>query len=364
MRLVIGEFDNDFMHDEKISYLDSTYLMLDDYDIKDLTPLSNFVNLIALNLNDNCIEDLTPISNLVNLIELRLDNNYIKDLTPLSKFINLEHLSLDITYINDLSPLSNLINLKRLLISGINDTISESDNSEINSEIKSDNSQIISEIDDLNFISKLVNLEKLTIVFTKVSDITPLNNLINIVDLDLRDNQINDITVLTNLKNLQQLFLANNKITDITPLNNLNNLIYLDMSNNKITKFKEDDLQLPNLEELHLYNTQINSDLKNPMYNTNLSFLNNFKNLKLLNLMGNIITDTTILNKFDNLANTEIHISAFPVIYVRNTDHPLVKSISFEEFDENLQKQLFDNLNLKENFKENNITYVLYYIID
>ena len=91
---------------------------------------------------------------------------------------------------------------------------------------------------------------------------------------------------------------------------------------------KEIDDDITNLKELYLYNNQINSD-------------------------------SLIRCPLNNLINTEICISAFPVIYSRNPTHPLVKSIPLEEFDKNLQKQLLEDLNITEDFKEGNIKFIV-----
>ena len=130
--------------------------------------------------------------------------------------------------------------------------------------------------------------------------------LINLTTLYLSKNQIIDLTPLSNLINLKVLDLSNNQISDLTGLSNLINLEYLDLSEN-----------------------QINSDslIRCPLSN--------------------------LIN------NDEINISAFLVIYSRNPTHPLVKSIPLEEFDENLQKQLLDDLNITEDFQEGNISFII-----
>ena len=73
---------------------DITKLDLNYKKIRDVSPLSKFINLTSLNLGSNSIKDISPLSNLINLTELDLYRNSIGDISPLSNLINLTELLL------------------------------------------------------------------------------------------------------------------------------------------------------------------------------------------------------------------------------------------------------------------------------
>jgi internalin A len=197
-------------------------------------------------------------------------------------------------------------------------------------------------------------------------DLSPLSNLIKLTHLDLAANNIIDISPLSNLINLTHLDISenfglkSNDIFDLSPLSNLFNLIKLNLSDNFELKSNIINLtpltKLNNLEILDLsYNPGIKFNI------ITLTLLNNLINLKKLNLVDNIITDIekclSFINLSTTLKNTDIEMSALPIIYSRNSDHQLVKSTSLSEFDKMLQKILLDDLNITDDFKENNITF-------
>lgn len=93
------------------------YLYLDEADFEgDLTFLKYCFNLeylfiLGISVNTK-IKDLTPISNLVQLQYLHLEYHDIEDITPLKNLINLKHLHLRDNPIKSIEPVCNLKNLK------------------------------------------------------------------------------------------------------------------------------------------------------------------------------------------------------------------------------------------------------------
>ena len=83
--------------------------------IKSLQGLEYAVSLNILTLAGNSFSSLEYLSGLTKLTRLELGcNKNIKDVSPLSNLINLEYLEIDEIKVTDLSPLKNLSNLTTL----------------------------------------------------------------------------------------------------------------------------------------------------------------------------------------------------------------------------------------------------------
>lgn len=184
-------------------------LELSDYDIKDLTGLSKFVNLEKLYLDNNYIEDIDEIKSLTSLKVLYLQRNKIDDIKPLKNLINLEELSLNGNEIEKIGSLSGLTNLKKLYLA--------------------ENS-----IRDIDSLKSLVNLSELYLQRNSIQNIYSLSNLNNLQELSLNGNEISDIKPLANLTNLKGLYIVENKIEDIDCLKELKNIksLYMKYGNN------------------------------------------------------------------------------------------------------------------------------------
>ena len=175
----------------------------DSMELQILQPISNLVQLTALDLSDNKLRNIHALVTLTNLTRLDLYNNNIScnsdsastinnsSLEPLREHRKLTELNLGKNRIMDLSPLSALVKLTTLNL------------------------------------SRQLGLSRLT-------DITPLSQLTSITTLTLRKNRVVDITVLSNLIQLTDLDLSNNKIVSLDALENLHQLVTFDGSRNKI----------------------------------------------------------------------------------------------------------------------------------
>lgn len=186
-----------------------TVLDLTSMEIKDIAPLSNFVNLMELKLGDNQISDIGALSILTKLTSLELYENGIADISALSGLTNLTFLYISDNNITDIRPLSNLRSMKSLLLSG-------------------------NPISDIDALQKLSQLELLHISRTGITDIRALSHCSNLKTLYMRSNQMEDISNLAGLKNLEELQLEKNEIQDISPLSNLTNLTVLHLNDNQI----------------------------------------------------------------------------------------------------------------------------------
>ena len=94
--------------------------------ITDVTPLAGLTKLKVLELGWNYqLTDITPLAGLTNLKSLVLARDNITDITPLAGLTNLTELHIFDNPITDISPLAKLTALKTLLISEIENPISE-----------------------------------------------------------------------------------------------------------------------------------------------------------------------------------------------------------------------------------------------
>ncbi len=169
--------------------------------------------------------------------------------------------------ISDLSPLSRLTNLEYLSLTSNN-------------------------ISDLSPLSRLTNLTGLHLGGNNsISDISSLSGLTNLISLNLWDNSISNISALSRLTNLTLLGLSNNSISDLSPLSRLTNLEYLSLTSNNISDLSPLS-RLTNLTGLHLGGNNSISDI---------SSLSGLTNLISLNLWDNSISNISTLSRLTNL---------------------------------------------------------------
>ncbi|EAE1300673.1 hypothetical protein EP04_14270 [Listeria monocytogenes] len=84
--------------------------------VSDLSSISNLTRLTSLYLSDNDISELSLLANLTALEWLSLENNEISDLSSISNLRQLVYLNLNNNQISDVSPLKSLSNLNTLHI--------------------------------------------------------------------------------------------------------------------------------------------------------------------------------------------------------------------------------------------------------
>lgn len=149
-----------------------------------------------------------PLTQEKMLLLTRLDANHrgIVDITGLEYATNLTILHLGgRNRITDLRPLANLTNLVKLYVwhTPTKDAIPVTDL-------------------DLRPITKLINLEVLSLERNGITDITPLMGLKKLRILQLTHNHIVDFSPLVGLTNLRTLWIKDNWEHDITPLLSLN----------------------------------------------------------------------------------------------------------------------------------------------
>lgn len=95
-----------------------TFLVLNEKDIKDLTPIGDLDQLQWLHLYGNRIEDLSPLKRLSKLKDLVLDNNHITDVSPLRDLITLQELYVGRNKVTNVEAIGALKKLYILNLSG------------------------------------------------------------------------------------------------------------------------------------------------------------------------------------------------------------------------------------------------------
>jgi Leucine-rich repeat (LRR) protein len=268
-----------------------TWLILDNNEVSDISPLAGLTNLAELDLYGNQISDVSPLASLTNLEWLSLIDNQISDISPLAGLTNLTNLHLSNNQISDISPLAGLTNLARLDLH--------------------DN-----QISSISPLAGLTNLGWLSLHHNEISGISPLAGLTNLTGLFLSNNQISDISPVARLANLTHLYLTYNQISDISPVASLTSLVELDLPINQITDISP-LAGLTNLIYLYLYGNEI----------SDISPLAGLTNLAFLGLNNNQISDISPLAGLANLAYLYVEFNQISDI------SPLVDNVGLGEGD-------------------------------
>ena len=86
--------------------------------LRDLSPVREFIRLRELEFTGTQISDLGPLSGLTNLETLVCSRSPVMELGPLQSLSNLKHLSFKNTRVNDLKPIRSLTGIESLNCAG------------------------------------------------------------------------------------------------------------------------------------------------------------------------------------------------------------------------------------------------------
>lgn len=143
---------------------------------------------------------------------------------------------------------------------------------------------------DIKGIELCTNLKKLNLAGTQIKDISLLSNLTNIEYINLRRNKINNFNYINKLIKLKYLALDYTGISDLSDISNLKNLKYLSLNGNNLFNEKINNIEVINLNKKIISNFKeleylylSHNDIKD------ISFLENIKNLKALDISDNKI---------------------------------------------------------------------------
>jgi Leucine-rich repeat (LRR) protein len=168
----------------KEKMLQLTALKASNSGIVDITGLEFALSLKELLLGGrNHITDLSPLTNLTNLVQLHIWHRRVEGMPPVTNL--------------DISPLSRLVNLERLSLEN-------------------------NGISDISLLAGLKELQHLRLSDNTIEDISPLAGLKELLHLNLSDNSIKDLSPLVGLTNLQELWIEGNPVTNFRPLVGLN----------------------------------------------------------------------------------------------------------------------------------------------
>ena len=176
--------------------------------------------------------------------EIGLKGKDVKDISLLKYFDYLEHLNLVGTEVKDISSISGCSSLKSLHVfdSPIEDfsVLARTELTHLSLDVK----QI-----DLKVIKRLP-LESLAVYCESVLNVESISKLENLEALSLAKMDLTDIGFLTELKELKFLVLVNLNVSDLSPLKKLNQLSQLNLQNTKVGQQQIDDLNkaLPDLD--------------------------------------------------------------------------------------------------------------------
>lgn len=165
----------------------------------------------------------------------------------------------------------------------------------------------ITDITQIEGLTKLEDLKKLLLNNNQISDIKGLENLHQLRWLELGQNKITEIKGLSHLKRLKFLSLRKNMIFKIEGLETLNELLSLDLFENNI-KDVSDLKNLPTLQTLNLRDNQI----------VDVSPLIELRQLEKLSVSQNEISDIGPLSFLPKLKEVDFLGNKFPWYKVDN----------------------------------------------
>ena len=169
-------------------------------EVRDITPLREFVNMRRVVLANCDLDDISPISDFSQLDELMLYNlPKIRDIAPLANLTKLTELRLIGTNVNDLRPLQNLHGLEVLDVTA-NANLAE--------------------------IAPLANCPNLYNVYfeaTKIRDVAPLSQCSKLQYVNLHGTLVDDISSLPT--NIKHLTVVNTQVGDVSRINAMPQLV-------------------------------------------------------------------------------------------------------------------------------------------
>lgn len=270
--------------------------------IENIEPLSGLVNMRMLDLSQTLITSVDALENLEKLQQLILDQTLVSDLQPLHKMQDLSLLQVSGTRVHDLSVLKDLKNLSRVYADG-NDLVpgqatsmmlqkpglliifdsqelrnwwnnlpiywralltaqsgtpaqpTDEDLHQITSLQKLDLSGN-AYLQQLDPLSRLVNLQELSIQKTEVTDLKPLKELHNLRKLNLSETRVSELDHLSGLFQLEELNIENTRVASLEPLFELKNLSLLLADKSRVASAEAMKLKYANPQVRLVYQTE------------------------------------------------------------------------------------------------------------
>jgi Leucine-rich repeat (LRR) protein len=265
--------------------------------VSDLTPLQGMENLRLLDFSNTPVVNISPLSGLTGIQMLNMDHTGIRSLDPLKNLNALTIVQFSNTMVNDLSPLNGLKELKKVYC----DKTSVSSTSALAFMRNKPGTLVIYESEELSawWMGLPIYWRALLVEHAGTSanpDSEELHQIINITQLDLSGNSyLQNIQPLSRLTNLSKLSLARTAIEDISPLINLSELQEINLSQTRIS----DIAALQNILGLELLNIE-DSRVEQ------LEALNGMARLKIIYADRSRVTMSEVLKFKKNQPNTTV----------------------------------------------------------
>ena len=288
-------------------------LNLSNSGIKDISALSELLNLRDLALNDNFITDASPLSGLINLTSLRLDNNQIEDLTFADGLTELKSLSINGNKgIQTLSPLAAL-SLNELYL---NETSPKDPEQLTHIKGLQKLSMEYCNLSDISWLTSMTSLTTLDLCENSITDLSGISELKQLGHLELDGNPLENtaLSAISGLSDLTELSIRNCSLSSLSGLNSLKRLISLDASSNPVSDLSPLS-ELTEIEDLNVSEAALTGSL---------DAISEFVSLSRLDLHSNKITDISALAKLDQLSDLDLSnncISDFSSIEGRKFDN-------------------------------------------
>ena len=339
-----------------LKYLDNLEeLTLNVKNIRNQRALKHLGRLDRLVLTNGDMKTLKYIKEL-NISTLVLKNFRLSSIEPLSEIDTLSRLEITDTFIADISSLKDLSGLSYLSLTNVSSDsqISLCENGSYK-EMYLSNVEI--DLDSLSHCTDLISLglenihpingtdlelpDSLRKAAFKECGLTDLNlflTLPGLTSLDVSCNTIQDINGLKALSNLEELSLAYNPVQNLSPIQYLDGIAALNLSGIKLEKEELAMLSKMRLEELSVSNCNI----------SDLDFLKGQYEIKKLDLSNNSIDDIRMLGmyrqdlKYLNISENPIEDLTplkewAPSIYLF-VDYPLFEGVELDVSGINLRK--------------------------
>ena len=308
-------------------------LSLKNCGLNDIEFLKNCNKLMSVTLTQNNIKDIKPLLGKKDLRTLYLNDNPIEDFTPLYQMQNLTTLNVRGIWITSEQLAELRQKLPNCTIYGGENMVIEtyelggvsftSDVKELNLSGKG--------ITDISVLRHCTQLERLDLSNNNISYIGALESVRTLKWLNLSNNKIANVSSLDVLTHLTYLDIENNQISNITPLSSLTALTEFYASNNPIYNGHTALTYMTNLTKLSLKNTNLNDngldkiptnalkelDVRNNAGLTGAKVLDMKDRLPSCNIIHDeYVTDVTLGNKSFDRASTTVDASYSSVINI------------------------------------------------
>jgi Leucine-rich repeat (LRR) protein len=255
--------------------------------ITDINALSELTFLLILDISNTNVSDISPLKKLSKLEVLNLDNTKVSSLDALAGSTELKTIQFNNTAISSLSALMGMPNIQKVYCERTGIT-SEIANTFMR---KNPGCLVIYETEELNKWWQSLPIYWKAI-FSEQANISAspnpeeLHEVIGMKALDLSGNRyLQNLDPVSRLINLNTLLLSKTEITDLAPISTLSELKIMDISNTRVNSIA-DLTSLHNLESLSMENTRVD----------NLDALGELKHLRLVLADGSRLSQQTVTN--------------------------------------------------------------------